>query len=144
MKDWHPWQLKKSKSWGPFWSYQLNSTANSAHFAWFLGKWAKFSSKTAPRILIFSIVLGAEYSFYVKSMHCYLCPPKSWHNNSFPGSVNRKSLLVLTAYCWLHLILQFNECSWKKDSHKFLSTFDERFSGISYHSVYPNKILESF
>ena len=23
-----PWQLKKSKSWGPFWSYQLNSTAS--------------------------------------------------------------------------------------------------------------------
>ena len=31
---------KKSKSWGPFWSYQLNSTANSAHLAHFWGKWA--------------------------------------------------------------------------------------------------------
>ena len=27
---------KKSKSWGPFWSYQQNSTANSAHLAQFL------------------------------------------------------------------------------------------------------------
>ena len=27
---------KKSKSWGPFWSYQLNSTANSAHLAHFM------------------------------------------------------------------------------------------------------------
>ena len=35
--------LKKWKSWGPFRSYQLNSTANSAHFAWFLGKWAKLA-----------------------------------------------------------------------------------------------------
>jgi hypothetical protein len=26
---------KKSKSWGPFWIYQLNSTANSAHLAHF-------------------------------------------------------------------------------------------------------------
>ena len=33
----HPWPLKKSKSWGPFWSYQLNSIANSAHLAHFLG-----------------------------------------------------------------------------------------------------------
>ena len=33
------------------------------------------SSKTAPRILIFSIVLGAEYSFYVKSIATY-APPK--------------------------------------------------------------------
>jgi hypothetical protein len=41
-KVWHPWQLKKSKSLGPFWSYQLNSTANSAHSAGLLGKWARF------------------------------------------------------------------------------------------------------
>ena len=40
MNNRHPWQLKKSKSWGPFWSYQLNSTANLAHLAHFLGKWA--------------------------------------------------------------------------------------------------------
>ena len=36
----HPWQFRKSKSWGPFWSYQLNSTSNLAHLAHFLGKWA--------------------------------------------------------------------------------------------------------
>ena len=29
------------------------------------------SSKTAPRILFFSVVLGAEYSFYVKSIATY-------------------------------------------------------------------------
>ena len=29
---------KKSKSWGLFWSYQLNSTANLAHLAHFPGK----------------------------------------------------------------------------------------------------------
>ena len=45
------------------------------------------SSKTAPRILIFSIVLGAEYSFYVKSIATY-APQESWHNNSFLGSVD--------------------------------------------------------
>ena len=39
----HPWQWKKTKSWEPFWSYQLDSTANSAHFARFLGKWAKLA-----------------------------------------------------------------------------------------------------
>ena len=35
------------------------------------------SSKTAPRILIFSIVLGAECSFYVKSIATY-APPIFW------------------------------------------------------------------
>ena len=54
--------VEKSKSRGPFWSYQLNSTANSAHFA-------------ECRI------------FILCEIHCYLCPPKNWHDNSFLGSV---------------------------------------------------------
>ena len=36
----HPWQLKKSNSWEPFWSYQLNSTANPAHLP---PNWAKLA-----------------------------------------------------------------------------------------------------
>ena len=36
----HPGQLKESKSWGPFWSYQLNSTANPAHLP---QNWAKLA-----------------------------------------------------------------------------------------------------
>ena len=35
----HPGQLTKWKSWEPFWSYQLNSTANPAHLPHI---WAKF------------------------------------------------------------------------------------------------------
>ena len=35
MNNRHPWQLKKSKSWGPFWIYQLNSTANFCQFSLF-------------------------------------------------------------------------------------------------------------
>ena len=61
MKVWHPWQLKKLKSWGPFWSYQLNCIANSAHLAHYRSEWNGLdwqcflagSSKTSPRILIF-------------------------------------------------------------------------------------------
>jgi hypothetical protein len=67
MKFWHTWQLNKSKIWGLFWIYQLNSTANSAYLAHFCGKWAG-SFKTAPRILIFSIAIGADYSFEVKNI----------------------------------------------------------------------------
>ena len=42
MNNRHPWQLKKKKSkfWMPFWSYQLNSTANSAYS---LQKWAELA-----------------------------------------------------------------------------------------------------
>jgi hypothetical protein len=38
--------IKKSKPWGPFWSYQLNSNANLANSAHFLGKWAKLALLT--------------------------------------------------------------------------------------------------
>ena len=75
MNNWHPWQLKKSETWEPFCSYQLNSTADLANLAQFWGKWAGlavlFSSKTAPRILIFSIAMGADYSFYVKTIETH-------------------------------------------------------------------------
>ena len=37
---WHPGELEKWKSWGPFWSYQLNSTANPAHLP---QNWAKLA-----------------------------------------------------------------------------------------------------
>ena len=43
MNNRHPWQLKISKSWGPFWSYQLYSTANVAYLAHFLGKWERLA-----------------------------------------------------------------------------------------------------
>ena len=74
MNNRHPWQLKKSKSRGPFWSYQLNSTANTSKIGPNGLNWQcclAGSSKTAPRILIFSIAIGAEYSYEVKNMVRY-------------------------------------------------------------------------
>ena len=62
---WHPWQLKKEK----------DSTANPTHLP--KKKWPNWqcclagSSKTSPRILFFSIVLGAECSFHEKSIASY-------------------------------------------------------------------------
>ena len=61
MNNRHPLQLKKSKSWEPFGSYQLNSTANPAHLP----------QKRAPRILIFSIAMGAECLSYLKSIETH-------------------------------------------------------------------------
>ena len=34
---------KKSKSWGPFWSYQLDSSANPAHLSQKWAKWAELA-----------------------------------------------------------------------------------------------------
>ena len=65
---------KKSESWGPFWSYQLNSTVNPA-FNRKIGpnglNWQCFlagSFKTAPRILIFFNFMGTDYSFEAKNI----------------------------------------------------------------------------
>jgi hypothetical protein len=70
----HPLQLKKSKSWEPLWSYQLNSTADLANFEVNGLDWQcclAGTSKRAPRILIFSIAMDAKNSFYVKFIATY-------------------------------------------------------------------------
>ena len=43
IKVWHQWQLKKSKSWGSFWSYQLDSSANPARLPQKWPKWAELA-----------------------------------------------------------------------------------------------------
>ena len=45
------------------------------------------SSKTAARILIFSIAMGANYSFEVKNIKIWT-PAFFKHNNSFVATVN--------------------------------------------------------
>jgi hypothetical protein len=49
--------------------------------------WQCYSSKTAPRILIFSIAMGAKYSFEVKNIDVW-APAFFRHNNSFIAAVN--------------------------------------------------------
>ena len=79
----HPWQLKKSKSWEPFWSYQLNSTANPAHLP---QNWAKL----AKSAVLFSWQLqkgSQDFDFFnchgcrifiLCEIHCYFCPHIFW------------------------------------------------------------------
>ena len=93
MNNRHPWPLKKSKSWGPFWSYQLNSTANLAHLAHFLGKWAGLAVlfswylQNGPQDFVFFNCQGCQ-TFLLAEIHCYLSALKSWHNNLFLSGVN--------------------------------------------------------
>ena len=117
MNNRHPCPLKKSKSWGPFWSYQLNSTANPAHLPKNWAIWAELavllagSSKMAPRILIFSIAVVADYLFYVKSIATY-APTFFGYNHSIIAIVGhlcigirwmyRKLLLCLNTHLLSH------------------------------------------
>jgi hypothetical protein len=47
------------------------------------------SSKTAPRILIFSIAMGADYSFELTSIETY-APQFIGHDKFFLGSVSEQ------------------------------------------------------
>jgi hypothetical protein len=87
--------LKKLKSWGPFWRYQLNSTANLANLAHFGGKCAELavlcswcSSKMAPRILIFFNC--HEWQLIIWELSPPPSPPFFGHNNSFLGGVGEQ------------------------------------------------------
>ena len=65
---------------------------DSANLVNILGKWAGLallsgSSKTAPRILIFSIAMVANYLFDVKNIDIWV-PAFFKHNNSFIATVN--------------------------------------------------------
>ena len=64
MKVWHLWQLKKSKSSKALtiWPIYQEIGQNGLNWQCCLAG----SSKTAPRILIFSIAMGAKPSFYIK------------------------------------------------------------------------------
>ena len=81
MNNRHPWQLKKSKSWGPFWSYQLNSTANLANLAKFWGKWA------GCRIFILS------------EIRCYL-RPHIFGDNNYNSVVLAIVYVLLILFPW--------------------------------------------
>ena len=104
MNNRHPLQLKKWKSWEPFGSYQLNTTANPAHLP---QNWPNVevngldwqcclagSSQRAPRIFIFSIVLGAECLPYLKSIET--------HARAFSRLISdgRSGVYPLQLFCW--------------------------------------------
>ena len=86
MNNRHTWQLKKLKSWEPIWP---NFEANGLDWDCCLAG----SSKMAPRIFIFSIVLGSENLSYVKSIetHARAFLPL---NISAVGSVRRLIKLI--------------------------------------------------
>ena len=101
MNNRHPWQLKKSKFWGPFWSYQLNSTANSAYSPQKWVKWVKlavlFNWQLQNGPQNFSIAMGVNYSFEFVFIEIY-APQFIGHNKIFLGSV-RNNLADLGFQC---------------------------------------------
>jgi hypothetical protein len=88
--------LKISKSWEPFWSSQLNSTANSAYSPQKWAKWAElvvlFSwyLQNGTKNFDFSIIMGPDYSIDLISINIYV-PQFIGHNKNFLGSVGQDS-----------------------------------------------------
>ena len=113
INDRHPLQLKKSKSWEPFWSYQLNSTANPAHIP---QNWAKLAKSAA----LFSWQLqhgSQDFDFFnwhgcrlfiLCEIHCYLCPHIFWVyyfslSQSAPAAFSLKGCIILIDGCDLQV-----------------------------------------
>ena len=112
MMVWHHWQLKKSKSWGPFLGHQLNSTANSAHIPrkWNGLNWQcclASSSKTATKILIFSIASGDKPSFLLKFI-VHWVPAFFIHNNLGLARVwSRSTKCFVVQFFVTYIVLMF-------------------------------------
>ena len=60
---------KKSKFWGPFWSYQLNSTANSAYSPRKWAKWAELAVLLSWQLQ--NAPQDFDYSFELISIETY-------------------------------------------------------------------------
>ena len=82
MKVWRPRQLKKSKSCGPVWSYQLNSTANSVHLDYFRGEWLNWCQKTFKskgdqlrhqKTKLCRVSVPRYKNCQISKIHCLLC-----------------------------------------------------------------------
>ena len=111
MKVWHHWQLKKSKSWGPFLSYQLNNTANSAHIPRKWAKWAELAVlfswqlKNGPQYYDFFNCQWCQ-TFILAEIHCPLSA-RIFHATQFqPGCVRMNPGQCVTKYyCFSFLFL---------------------------------------
>ena len=76
MNNRHIQQLKKQNAGGPFWSYLLNSTANSANLPQKWAKWAElavqFSSLLQNSPQDFFLNCHGCQIFILAEIHCYL------------------------------------------------------------------------
>ena len=90
MNNRHPWQLKKI-IWHIFVVNRLNWQCCLAG-----------SSKTAPRFLIFSIAMGADYSFELISIETYM-PQFNRHNTLILGSAKYVGMHFCTSTQGTHL-----------------------------------------
>ena len=93
--------MKKSKSWGPFSSYQLNSTANPAHLPWKRAKlhWRcclAVSSKMFPNCPGCRIIIFYE-------INCYLKSPKFLGYNDWVLAI-----VVSPKFSWLYSCIKLS------------------------------------
>ena len=124
--------VEKIKILGSVLNYQRKSTANSAHFAQFLDKWAKFSWFLQNGPQDFNCFNCPEWN----PLLSYLCSPKSWHNNSSLSSV--LYVLLCASFCPIQLRINSYFCHDSSSMHTFWN-FDIRLLDFDNTS----KIIEN-
>ena len=115
MNIWHPGQLKKWKSCGPFWNYCLNSTANPAHLPQYWTKLAKsavlFSWKIQNGSQDFDFINCHGYRLFILcELHCYLCPHIFWVYYFGLSQCVPCSLELASEHCNALAAFRFHSC----------------------------------
>ena len=144
MNNRHPWQLKKIKILGAVLELPAKQHCQSSPFTSKFGQIGQIgtagSSKTAPQDFDFFNCPGC-WIFILCEIHCYIYPPKSWHNKTFLGSVSvpgngfwkdfEKAFFLVTLASSLFLTHSFTNsiCA-----SKFLGSCQEQTSATTFTS----------
>ena len=133
MNNRHPCQLNKSKSWGPFWSYQVNSSQH-CQFSPFIKKIGKMGWIGRAQDFDFFNCHGCQ-TFILAKIHCCISTLKSWHNDLFLSDVPYHSCLkspfksqVKDFDSWFEIFFQH---LWWKKCHTHMSSSQHSLSGNS-------------
>ena len=117
-----PMEIKKTQNPGGRFggtSY-LNRSANLAHLALFLGKWAGLTALFCKDFYSFNY--HGFQTFTLAGIHCYLSTLKSWHNNSSLSGVESA----------LEFIVKIEEISNKKQDYSHLERISTQCEGPTY------------
>ena len=106
MNNPHPWQLKKSKSWQPCWSYQLSSTANLVNLDQFWGKWAGLAVLFNWQLQNGSQNCPGCRIFILYEIHCYLCPHIFMSQSVYNGKSIKKVTFSFIGHMKQEFLLQ--------------------------------------
>ena len=139
MNNRHPWQLKKNQNseghFGALPIQPIHRENGPNGLNWHCC--SAGSSKTAPRILIFSIAIGADYSFEMKNCEIWATPFFK-HNNLFIATVSffgTRCCFIMLWHHWLSIlyIVLFSTC--QHECQDRTGMFCQKLTNLEFKSI---------